>query len=153
MIPAALLTAALLLWAVAIAAVDWRQRRVPNAMLLLLLLPAIAVLSIRGEGLLQTTWPASLLGFAVALGVTLPGYWVSRLGAGDVKLAAVLGFVQGWPLVSYTLVAAGLLLGLGALVMVVMAGFADVRKVRVPSAWALLVGFAAVLLWQSGGWS
>ena len=153
MTPAVLLTAALLLWSVALAVVDGRQRRVPNAMLLLLLLPAIAALVIRGEGLLQMTWPASLLGCAIALAVTLPGYWVSKLGAGDVKLAAVLGFVQGWPMVSYTLIAAGLLLGLGALLMVVMAGFADVRKVRVPSAWALLLGFAAVLLWQSGGWS
>lgn len=149
---AVLVTAALLLWSLALAVIDWRQKRVPNAWLIALLLPALAMLLWRGSGLIDAGWSASLLGLLVAALVTLPGYWVSKFGAGDVKLAAATGFVLGWPLVAHSLVIAGILLGLGALAMVVAAGFTNVRKVRIPAAWSLLGGFAAVLLWQAGDW-
>ncbi len=146
------ITALLCLWALAIAAIDWQQRRVPNVLLLALLLPAVAVLAWRGTGILGIGWLPSLLGLALALALTLPGYALSRFGAGDVKLAAVMGLVLGWPLVVYALLVAGLLMGLGALLMVLMAGLPSVRALRLPTAWTLLTGFVAVLLWQAGGW-
>ena len=152
MTAAALVTAALLIWAFAVAALDWRQRRVPNLLLLALLLPAIATLAWQGKGLLAATWPVSLLGMAVALAVTLPGYAVSRLGAGDVKLAGVLGLVQGWPSVAWTLMAAALILGAMSLAVVLHLGIANARSVRMPAAVAFAAGFAVVLLWQGRGW-
>lgn len=145
---ASLITALLLLWAVVIAVIDWRQRRVPNLLLLALLGLAVAWLVWCGQGLLMAAWPASLLGGAVALLVTLPGYAVKKFGAGDVKLAAVLGFVQGWPHVSWTLLLAGLLLGAASLAVVSRYGFAKARALRIPAALYLLVGFAIVLLMQ-----
>lgn len=146
-------TAALLGWALAIAVIDWRQRRVPNLLLLTLLLPAVAVLSFRGVGLLPVGWVASLIGLAMGLVVTLPGYTVSKLGAGDVKLAAVMGFVLGWPLVSWALMLAALVLGAMSLAVVAIFGYANAKTVRLPAAVALAGGFAVVLLAQWAGWS
>lgn len=145
-------TAALLIWAFAVAAIDWRQRRVPNLLLLAVLLPASALLIWQGQGLIGVAWLNSLIGMAVALLVTLPGHVVSRLGAGDVKLAAVMGLVQGWPVVAWTLLASALILGTMSLAVVLHLGVANARLVRIPAAVALAAGFAVVLLWQGGGW-
>ncbi len=143
----------LMVWALTVAVVDWRQRRVPNLLLLALLLPAAAVLVWQGTGLLSVAWPSSLLGMVVGLLVTLPGYTVSRLGAGDVKLAAVMGFVQGWPQVLWTLLLAALMLGLMSLAVVSILGLQNAKSVRIPAAVALAGGFIGVLAAQWAGWS
>lgn len=145
------ITGALLLWALLIAVADWRWRKVPNSLLLALLLPALAVLLLKGQGLQAAGWGSSLLGAAMALVLTLPGYAVSRLGAGDVKLAAVMGLVQGWPLAAWSLLATALLLGSMALLMVLHFGFANARSVRMPAAIAFVGGFIATLLLRSRG--
>lgn len=142
----------LLGWALAIAVIDWRQRRVPNVGLLALLLPAVAVLAWRGSGLLAVGWLDSVVGFAAGLLITLPGYAMSRLGAGDVKLAAVLGLVLGWPQLGWLLLGAGLLLGGMAAAAVWWFGFANARTLRLPAAVALCGAFAGLLLAQYGGW-
>lgn len=142
----------LVLWAVAIAVMDWRQRKVPNALLLALLLPAVAVLLVTGRSLLSAHWLSSLIGMAVGFAVTLPGYAVSKFGAGDVKLAAVLGLVVGWPLVAWVLVATALLIGAASLLMVLAAGFAKARALRLPAGVAFAGAFIAVLVTQRGGW-
>lgn len=144
-----LITALLLLWAVVIAGIDGWQRRVPNVLLLALLVLAVVWLVWCGQGLLMGAWPASLLGSAMALVVTLPGYAVKKFGAGDVKLAAVIGFVLGWPQVSWALLLAGLLLGVASLLVVSRYGLAKARALRIPTALYLLIGFAVVLLMQS----
>lgn len=139
----------LVLWAVAVAVTDWRQRKVPNALLLALLLPAAVWLVWTGHGPQGTPWPQSLTGMVVGFAVTLPGYAVSKLGAGDVKLAAVMGLLLGWPLVAWLLLTSALLLGLMS-VLVLLAGKA--RGLRMPAAVALSGGFVGVLLAQRGGW-
>lgn len=146
------ITGALLAWALLIALADWRWRKVPNGLLLLLLLPALLMLLLNGQGLQSASWGESLLGAGLALVLTLPGYLVSRLGAGDVKLAAVMGLVQGWPLAAWTLLASALLLGGMALLMVLHLGFANARTVRMPAAIAFAGGFIATLLLRSRGW-
>lgn len=148
--PPVLVTAALLIWALAVAAMDWRERRVPNLLLLAALLPALGVLVWQAKGPLGVAWPSSLIGMVAALLVTLPGYAVSRLGAGDVKLAAVMGLVQGWPSVAWTLLASALILGGISFAVVLHLGIANARLVRIPAAVALAAGFAVVLLWQGG---
>lgn len=148
----AAITGLLLLWALLIAVADWRWRKVPNSLLLALLLPALVMLLLNGQGLQSAAWWPSLLGAAMALVVTLPGYLVSKLGAGDVKLAIVMGLVQGWPLAAYTLMASALLLGSMALLMVLHFGFANARTVRMPAAIAFVGGFIATLLLHSRGW-
>lgn len=151
MVAAALVTAALLIWSLAIAVMDWRQRRVPNLLLLALLLPALAVVALTGAGLQGATWLTSLLGLVVGFAVTLPGYAFSKLGAGDVKLAAVMGFVLGWPVVAWMLLASALVLGVMAIGVLMVMGFANARTARIPAAVALSGGFAVVLLAQLGG--
>jgi len=146
------LTGALLLWALAIAACDWRWRKVPNLLLLALLGPALAILCWRGAGLLQAPVAASLIGLVAGFGLTLPGYVTSKLGAGDVKLSAVIGFVLGWPLAGSFLLISALMLGAMAFAVVSLLGMQNAREVRIPAAVALSGGFVAVLAAVRGGW-
>ena len=77
---------------------------------------------------------------------------VSKLGAGDVKLAAVIGLVVGWPDVGWVLLASALLLGAMSLAVVMAAGLGNARALRIPAAVALAGGLIAVLVVQRGGW-
>jgi prepilin peptidase CpaA len=143
---------ALLVWALAIAAYDWRVRRVPNGLLLVLLLPAVIDLAWSGSGILGATPGNSLLGLLVGFGMTLPGYMLGRLGAGDVKLAGVVGFVLGWPFALWFLLLSALLLGAMSLSVVTLFGFANAKAVRIPAAVALAAGFMATVVSLREGW-
>jgi len=138
--------AALLIWAAVIAATDWRLRKVPNLLLLAALLPAGLVLAWRGEGLLGVTPVASLTGLLFGLLLALPGYLLSRFGAGDVKLSALLGLLLGQPAILVGLLLAALLLGATALVTRLRFGAEVAGKIRLPAAVALSGGFAVVML-------
>lgn len=81
----------LLIWLTACAAQDARQRRIANA--LTLGAAAFALIYLLSFG---TTWMGAEAGqggwaCVVALGFTLPGYFMGRMGAGDVKLMTALG--------------------------------------------------------------
>lgn len=129
-----------------VAVIDWRWRKVPNALLLLLLLPASALMIWQGQGLLGVSvWP-SVAGLVLAMAMLMPGYLASKLGAGDVKLAAVMGFVQGWAEVLWTLLAAALMLGVLTLLALLLLERHRLRTLRIPAAVALSCGFSAVLL-------
>ncbi len=82
------LTALLASWS------DWRELRIPNALLVLSALYAILMLSLLGTGLLRGLG-FSLTG-AVLCGLVLwPAYRLRQVGAGDVKLAMVFGIYLG----------------------------------------------------------
>jgi len=138
--------AALLIWATAVAVTDWRVRKVPNLLLLAALLPAGVVMVWRGEGLLDTAPVASLIGLLFGLLLSLPGYLLSRFGAGDVKLSAVLGFLLGQTAILSSLLLAALLLGVMALVSRWRFGAEAASRIRLPAAVALSAGFAVVVL-------
>ncbi len=144
--------AGLLLWAALIAIVDWRSRRVPNLLLLAALLPAVAGLAGQGVGPQGANIWLSLAGFTAGFLVVVPGYLAKRLGAGDVKLAAVMGLLLGWPLLLWCLLASALLLGAMSFLAVTLLGFANARSLRLPAAVALAGGFVAVLLASREGW-
>ncbi|RIJ07610.1 prepilin peptidase [Pseudomonas sp. 91RF] len=81
----------LLIWLTLCAAQDARQRRIANAMTLGVGALALVYLLYFG-----TTWTGAAAkqgGWAclVALAFTLPGYFMGRMGAGDVKLMTALG--------------------------------------------------------------
>ena len=109
---AVLLVTGLLL---AISLVDYWVRRIPNALVLALLLWAVVEIIWLGQ-------PAPLsaaLGLAVAGGLFLLLAIIQRgaMGLGDVKLAAVLGAVLGFPLVLTGLLYGILAGGVAALVL------------------------------------
>lgn len=81
----------LLLWLVLCAAQDARQRRIANVLTLGAAALALVYLLVTGN-----TWlgaEAGQGGWAVliALALTLPGFFLGRMGAGDVKLMTALG--------------------------------------------------------------
>ncbi|NKF21417.1 prepilin peptidase [Solimonas marina] len=137
----------LLIWAAAVAWSDWSRRRVPNVALLLVLVPAVLALIVEGQGLLGQRWVSSLVGFGLVFALTLPGYVVSRLGAGDVKLAALMGLLLGgWAGLEMLLLAA-LLMGVAAVAMLMMK---LPRQARFPA--APMFALAFVIEMFSGPW-
>jgi len=89
------MTAVLGGWALAIGLFDLRTSRIPNAALILLLVPALLALIVNGRGLLGAGVLSSLAGFVVAGLLMFPGYRLGKMGAGDVKLAACIGLLLG----------------------------------------------------------
>jgi prepilin peptidase CpaA len=106
---------------------DFKSRRIPNQLVLVGLAMGLVFQTVApsGGGLFSPTqsgglgfW-ASATGAAVGLAVLLPFYALRTLGAGDVKLMAMVGAWLGTPAVLmailWTLVAGGVL-ALGAMV-------------------------------------
>ena len=110
--PIALIT--LLVWAVV---TDLRQRRIPNALVLAGLALALAshlgAVANGSSPLAGPTWWAPLAGLAAGFALLLPLYLLRAMGAGDVKLLAMVGGFVGPSMVFsafvYTLLAGGLL--------------------------------------------
>ena len=112
--PLAAVTCALGAWAAAVAGCDLLRRRVPNALIALLLAPALLALAVSGRGLLEISPLQSFVGLFAAGLPMLPGYALGQLGAGDVKFAASLGFLVGGPAAVELLLIGSLLLGLAS---------------------------------------
>jgi len=130
------------LWAAGIALYDWRQQRVPNAALILMLVPALLALLLQPQGLLGAGRVSAVLGMLAAFALSLPGYG-RGLGAGDVKFAAVLGLLLGgWRALEMLLLAA-VLLGLSA---AVVAYWRRSLQARFPAAPALSLAFVLEML-------
>ncbi len=163
---------------------DMRTRRIPNALVVSGMVIALAFHAVApaGEGLFASPWGSigvvqSLLGLAAGLALFLPLYLFRALGAGDVKLLAMVGAWLGAPLLIGAAVLT--LLAGGVMALLVMAFsrtsrqvLANVRfllttaligaqsgrlagldapaagSVRLPYAVAILVGTVAQLAWQ-----
>lgn len=132
---------ALTVWALAVAAFDWRQRRVPNPALILVVVPALLALVVYRKGLLEIEVWESLAGFAFGTVILLPGYIAKQLGAGDVKLAAVMGLLLGIRNLLPALLVAGLTIGLMAVAAKIKFRKSENQSYRLPGAVALVVGF------------
>jgi Flp pilus assembly protein protease CpaA len=142
----------LAIWALAVAVCDVTRRRVPNALLILLAVPALLSLAVDHHGLLGVGVADSLAGFAVGTVPLLVGYWMGRVGmrlvgAGDVKLSGLQGFILGGAGSGKALLISGLVLGLMSAWALVRLKFAEsAPSVRLPAAVALVVGFVVVPL-------
>jgi prepilin peptidase CpaA len=96
---------------------DLRSRRIPNALVLTGICLALVAhaLTLRAEvpALAGPLWWAPVAGLAVGLAALMPLYLLRALGAGDLKLLAMVGAFVGTPAVLwaavYTLLAGGLL--------------------------------------------
>jgi prepilin peptidase CpaA len=182
--PALLSAGALIALLLAATVIDVRARRIPNALVASGTLIALAVHAIApaGDGLFASPWGSigvvqSLLGVCAGLTLFLPLYLLRALGAGDVKLLAMVGAWLGAPLLGGATVL--ILLAGGAMALFVMVFSRTSRQVlgnvrfmlttavigaqsgrlapleapvassaRLPYALAILAGTAAQLVWQ-----
>lgn len=98
---------------------DWRYRRIPNWLTVSGLAAGVTVnTALFGWGGMR----AALLGAALALGLLLPFVLVRSLGAGDWKLAGALGACLGPRQLISVLLAAVLVAGVMALIVVIYKG-------------------------------
>jgi len=145
-VPIALVTGLLALWALVIAGTDFRQLRVPNSLLLLVLVPALLMHVVNGTGPLGQSPTAAGIGLGLGLLLGLPGYALRQFGAGDVKYMAVLGLLCGPAGVIAIVLVSALVLGLMAAVLVVYARMKQRKPGRMPAAIALSLGFLLFLI-------
>ena len=105
--------------AILIAYMDIRYRRIPNKLVLAILMVGLTMNTIFGgsHGLLL-----SLAGFGVSFGIMFFLHVFGTMGAGDVKLFAAIGAVNGLSLVIPTLMLVALTGGVLAIVMMVYSG-------------------------------
>ena len=182
--PALLSAGALIALLLAATVIDVRTRRIPNALVASGTLIALAVHAIApaGDGLFAWPWGSigvvqSLLGVAAGLALFMPLHLLRALGAGDVKLLAMVGAWLGAPLLVGATVLT--LLAGGAMALFVMVFSRTSRQVlgnvrfmlttaligaqtgrlaaleaplassvRLPYALAILAGTGAQLAWQ-----
>ncbi|MDD5363697.1 MAG: A24 family peptidase [Gallionellaceae bacterium] len=104
--------AVLIVWAAWLAVYDWRRRRLPNWLLI------VGVMVGGTYGMAHGAMPygarlSDSAGTAVlALVVFWPAYRMGWMGAGDVKLCAVLGWLAGVKGLMVVLLAGSILVGL-----------------------------------------
>lgn len=105
--------------AITIAYMDIKYRRIPNKLVLAILLAGLSVNTIFGgsRGLLL-----SLGGFALSFAIMFFLHVFGTMGAGDVKLFGAIGAVNGLSLVIPTLLVVALTGGILAICMMVYSG-------------------------------
>jgi prepilin peptidase CpaA len=143
----------LAIWAAAIAWKDWRSHRVPNAALVLVLVPAVLALLMNGKGLLGVGVLPSLLGFLVGGGILLPGYAMGKMGAGDIKFAACMGLLLGPQMTVKALLIFAIVLGaLSGAIWIYHQHVPGVGQRRIAAAPALAAGFIVQLFANTLFW-
>jgi prepilin peptidase CpaA len=100
------LTGSLVLWSLAIAVFDLRQRRIPNLLTLPAALTGFAWMALSGRCMLGDTWDSGLWAGVFGLAVTVPAYATGKLGAGDAKYLMAIGVLSGWEVTRDTFVIA-----------------------------------------------
>lgn len=98
----------LLLWLAAIIYQDVSTRKIPNYLSLGGIFVAVVVILLTGATVAQQPYMSAVLGFVVALLLTLPGYSFKLLGGGDVKLLCAIGLLCGFNMMILSFVIASL---------------------------------------------
>lgn len=114
-----LATGAWLLWLLLVVVHDFRQRRVPNGLVLSGTVLALLALAL-GLQPFQVSWEQALVGAASGFGFLLIFYVAKLMGAGDVKFAGALGLWVGWAPLLPIWIAASLLAGLHSMLWLVL---------------------------------
>lgn len=141
------MTLVVLIWALLVALIDHRTRRIPNVLLLPALVVALLALLVTHVSLLGANWLSALGGMAVAMSPWLLGYALGHAGAGDAKFAAILGLMVGIHISLVATLVALAAFGLLSLVWV-RAGW---RGLRLPVAPWIVLGFVAAVIRDQGG--
>jgi leader peptidase (prepilin peptidase)/N-methyltransferase len=138
--------AALLAALVAITAIDLRHQIIPDA----ITLPGIVAGVFANVATARVTWQDTALGIALGGGVFFAIIVVSRggMGAGDMKLGAMLGAFLGWKIALFGLMVAVVVGGASAVAL--MALGVRGRKDAIPFGPFLATGGVAALFWGEG---
>ncbi len=139
----AVVAAALMAVLVALTAIDLERQIIPDV----ISLPGILAGVLANLATGRVSWRESLVGIAVGGGVFLVIILASGggMGAGDMKLGAMLGAFLGWKVVLLSIFVA-VLIG-GAIAVVLMGTGLRGRKDPIPFGPFLAVGGAAGLFW------
>jgi len=97
----------LLIWLALCAAQDARQRRIANGLTFGAGALALIYLLVTGTTWLGADAPQGLWAGVIALVLTLPGYFMGRMGAGDVKLMTALGLATNGLFILCAFIGAG----------------------------------------------
>lgn len=128
---------------------DWRHGRIPNKALLfglIVLLIAVTSEAISGPSGSWSAFRGVGLGLVGGFFLSLPFYLLRLLGAGDVKLLAVVGAFVGWPAIGSVAVLSLLLNGLASVLIAMRHGVLPRLLVNVWRA-----GLRAAFWLSSGG--
>lgn len=98
----------LLAWTALCALQDLKQRRISNWLTLGGAAAALLYLLLRGETLLGAPPAEGFAAAGLALLLSLPGWWLGKLGAGDVKLLLGIALCSHTLFTLYCLAGAGL---------------------------------------------
>jgi len=137
---------ALLTALIVITAIDLRHQIIPDA----ITLPGIVAGVVANVATHHLSWAEVALGIALGGGVFFVIIVASRggMGAGDMKLGAMLGAFLGWKIALFGLMV-GVVVG-GAWAVILMALGVRGRKDAIPFGPFLAVGGAAALFWGEG---
>lgn len=139
----------LLIAALTVSVTDWMHRIIPNPVVLAIMglklaagLPAL----LGARGFLPFSPVQSLLGLAVCFAVfELPGLFKKHVGAGDVKLAAAVGFFLGLDYALLAIVIMGILV-VGYCVFQNKAPFLAFLRTEIPMGPFIAVGLLAAFV-------
>jgi prepilin peptidase CpaA len=106
-------------WAVAVAIGDCRSRRVPNALVVIGLCAALAA-SLLHAGPARIGLAQALGAAVVGLAAFMPFFLLGMMGAGDVKVFAVLGAWCGWQLLLALWIVASVAAGVHAVTTLIV---------------------------------
>lgn len=147
---------ALGVWAGGLAYEDWRWRRLPNSLLLAGVLLGAAHCLAYGLLPLGAALPDAALAALLGLLLFLPFYVIGWMGAGDVKLFAVIGWLGGLKVLAAVIIYGSLLAGLLALLLLSPAcrGYLSSPQIetRLRGRIPLGAGLAVALLALAFGW-
>lgn len=99
----------MLAWAVGVALIDIKARRIPNGLSLAGVVIGLGYAISVGHGVLGGDWADILLGLLLAVLLSIPAYLRGVLGAGDAKLMLAIGVLGGWKAVLLSFAFAGVL--------------------------------------------
>lgn len=143
------------IWACAIGFWDLSRRRIPNFLTFGAGAAALGVLAATGASPLGADARSVLAGVGLGLVLTLPGYFLRQLGAGDVKLLVAVALLGGTAATLASFVLGALAAGAAAAARLVLGprlGLPPATGRHLPFGACLALGFVVAVIGGQAGW-